>query len=134
MEEFISYVIVYPNPSSPWSCAPLIVPERGPAEWPFTVDLCPVKKFPVPYQFPMPVIEHELAKTSSSIVFSGVDFTQSYWQLLLRRSSRVCQPFITSDGAFTPTRVLRGTTNGVLHLQPFPSTNLSASLRHRVLL
>lgn len=93
IDERIGHCIVYPNPSSPWACAPLIVPKTGPVEWRFTVDLSPVNKFTIPYQYPMPVIEHELNKTSRSRVFTDADLTHSYWQLLLHPSSRTVASF-----------------------------------------
>lgn len=66
MDELISHGIVYPNLSSPWACTPLIVPKPDLAEWRFTVDISPVNKFTIPYQCPMPVIEHEIKKPLDS--------------------------------------------------------------------
>lgn len=34
----LEHDIIYPNPSSKWACASLIVPKKGPDEWRFTVD------------------------------------------------------------------------------------------------
>lgn len=85
-----------------------MVPKLGPAEWQFTVDLSPFNKFTIPFQFPMPVIEHEVIKTAKSRVVAGV---------------------ISPDGVFTPTRVLHGTTNVVLQIQYFQSTKLPPELR-----
>lgn len=134
VDELLRYNLVYANPSSAWACAPLLVPKPGPAEWRFTVDLTPVNKLTIPHSFPMPVIKHELLKTSGSCVYASVDFTHSYWQLPLHESSQECQSFITPDGVYTPTRVLHGTTNAVLHLLSFLSTKLPHDLRARVLL
>lgn len=82
----------------------------------------------------MPVIEPELAKKCKSRVLAGVDFTDSYWQFLIHTTSRVCQSIISVDGAFTPTRLLYGTTNAVLHLQSFLSTKIPLAFSERVLL
>lgn len=119
MTELEIHGIVYANPTLPWSCAPLIVPKPGPAEWRFSVDLTPVCTFTVPFQFPIPVIHHEFTKTFRSRYFEGVDFTHSYWHLLFHATSRVCQSIITPDVVYTPTRLLHGTTNAVLHLHTF---------------
>lgn len=102
VDELVIYGIMYPNPSSPWACAPFIVPNLCPAERRFTADLSFVNKYTIPFQFPMPVIEHELTKTSKSGVFAVVDLTHGYWQLFLHADSRVCQSIITPDIIFTP--------------------------------
>lgn len=134
MEELIQFDLVYPNSSSKWACAPLIVPKPGPSQRRFTVDLNPVNHFTIPYQFPKPNVEHELTKTSGSKFCANFDFTQGYWQIPLHPNSQECQPFITPDNVFTPTRILHGTTNAVLHLQSFLTMRLPASLKKNTLL
>lgn len=42
VQKLVSFRMAYPNPSSPWSCAPLLVPKAGPSKFRFTVDLRPV--------------------------------------------------------------------------------------------
>lgn len=133
-DELMKYNLIYPNPSSKWACAPLLVPKAGPAEWRFTVDLRPVNRFTIRHQFIMPRIEEELTKTADSVVYASVDFTHSYWQLPLHPASQECQSFVTPDNVFTPTRVPHGTTNAVLHLQSFLSTNVPAAVKKHMLL
>lgn len=67
-------------------------------------------------------------------MFAGLDCTQSYWHLLLHTALRVCQSIISTDGVFTPTSALDGTTNSVFHLQSFLSSKLPPALRDHVLL
>lgn len=133
-DELIRFNLIYPNPSSKWACAPLLVPKPGPSEWRFTVDLRPVNQYTIRHQYPMPRIEEELTKTAGSSVYASVDFTHSYWQLPLHKDSQECQSFVTPDNVFTPTRVPHGTTNAVLHLQSFLSTNAPAEVKQRMLL
>lgn len=134
MEELQSSGIVYPNPFSAWACSPLIVPKPGPSHWRFSADLKPVNHFTVPFQYPIPVVEHELTNTCKSKFFANVDFTHSYWQLRLHEDSQECQSIITPDGIYSSTRVLHGTTNAVLYLQSFLAPHLPPTLRDRVLL
>lgn len=126
--------IVYANPSSSWACAPLLVRKAGPDLWRFTVDLRPVNSYKIPHAFPMPNVEQELTKTAKPKVFAGVDFIHSFWQLLLHVASRECQSFVTHENVWTPTCVLHGTTNAVLHLQAFLTTHLPREVREKVLL
>lgn len=126
--------MAYPNPTSPWACAPLLVPKPGQDEFRFTVDLRPINRFTVKHQFPMPVIEQELTKVAGSQVFATFDLSHGYWQLPLHPSSQSSQSFITPDGVYSPTRVLHGTTNAVLYLQSTLSAHLPADLRRSVLL
>jgi len=109
--------MVYPNPSSPWACAPLLVPKDAPSRFRFTVDLRPVNRFTVKYQYPMPDIEVELSKLAGAKYFGTFDFSHGYWQLPLDPDSQATQSFITPNGIFTPTRVIHGTSNATMHMQ-----------------
>lgn len=125
--------LAYPNPTSPWASAPLLVPKPGPAKFRFTVDLRPINRFTVKHQFPMPNIEQELTKVAGSVHFGTFDLSHCYWQLPLHRSSQSSQSFITPDGIYSPTRVLHGTTNAVMFLQSTISSNIPADLRPHIL-
>jgi hypothetical protein len=65
----------------------------------------------------MPHIESELARVQGSCCFATFDFSHGYWQLPIAEDSQECQSFLTPDGVFTPTRVLHGNSNAVMHLQ-----------------
>eukprot|EP00178_Gracilaria_changii_P000257 TRINITY_DN1027_c0_g1_i1.p2 TRINITY_DN1027_c0_g1~~TRINITY_DN1027_c0_g1_i1.p2 ORF type:complete len:1106 (+),score=114.18 TRINITY_DN1027_c0_g1_i1:5972-9289(+) len=121
LQKFVSELIragmVYPNPSSPWASAPLIVPKPGPARFRFTVDLRPINRYTIRHQYPMPNIEQELLKLAESQFFATFDLSHGYWQFPLHKDSQVLQSFITPDGVCSPTRVLHGTTNATTHLQ-----------------
>lgn len=134
MDELKKKGMVYENLSSKWACAPLVVPKAGPAQWRFTVDLRPVNKFTILFAFQMPVVDEELPKLAKSKQYCNVNFTISYWQLLLHEDSREFQSWVTPDGIITPMRVPHGTTNAVLHLQSWMINTLPTDLRERVLL
>lgn len=48
--DLIQAGMAYPNPSSPWASAPLIVLKPGAAHFRFTVDLRPINKYTVKHQ------------------------------------------------------------------------------------
>ena len=123
-----------PNPSSQWASAPLLVPKHGPVPFRFTVDLRPVNKFTIRHQYPMPNLEQELTKLSGSKYFANFDFSHAYWQLPLHPDSQSLHSFITPDGVFSPTRILHGTTNAVMHLQSSVEAILKTSLKRNTLL
>ena len=54
---------------------------------------------------------------SGSKCFSTFDLSNGYWQLKLDEVSQECQPIITPDGIYSPTRVLHGTRNALSHMQ-----------------
>lgn len=51
VKTLVKHGMAYPNPTSKWACAPLLVPEPG-AEYCFTSDLRPVNVFTIKDQFP----------------------------------------------------------------------------------
>lgn len=57
-----------------------------------------------------------------------------YWNLLLALESQKCSSIITSDGIFTPTRVLHRITNAVTHLQSSLDAVIPDELRPNILL
>jgi hypothetical protein len=65
----------------------------------------------------MPHLDCELNRVAGSSVLATFDLSQGYWKISLDAYSQDCQSFITPDGVFTPTRVLHGTTNTVLHFK-----------------
>lgn len=104
-KKLIQCGMIYSNPSSPWACAPLLVPKPGPSLFRFTTDLRPVNRYMIRYQYPMPNLEQELVLTSWSKYYDTVDFSHGYWQLPLHPDSQASQSFVTPDGVFYPTRV-----------------------------
>lgn len=133
MKQLMDADIIYPNPTASWASAPLLVEKPGPAKFRFTVDLRPVNQFTVKHQYPMPNLEHELTKLSSSAFFATFDLSHGYWQFPLAEESQECQSFITPDGIYTPRRVLHGTTNAVTYLQSSLATIIPESLRANVM-
>lgn len=57
VDEMVKLGLVYPNNTSQWACAPLIVPKQGVEKFRFTVDLRPVNNQTIPYVWPMPDLE-----------------------------------------------------------------------------
>ena len=109
--------LVKRNTQSSWACAPLIVPKPGPDKFRFTTDLRPVNKVTVPFVWPMPNLETNTSRLVKKKCFGGVDLCQGYWQFPLEEDSQECQSFITSDGVYTPTRVMHGQRNAVAYCQ-----------------
>ena len=66
VDKLVRTGMAYPNPTSRWACAPLLVPKQGPTRFRFTVDLRPINTYTVKHQFPMPNLENELTKLGSS--------------------------------------------------------------------
>ena len=125
--------MAYPNPTSKWAAAPLLVPKPGPAKFRFTFDLRPVNKYTEAHQFPMPVIEPELTKLDKSCYFATLDLSHGYWRMPLDPSSQSLHSFITPDGIYSSIRVLHGTTNAITHLQSSFSGLLPETLLSRIL-
>ncbi len=128
VDELVAKGQAYANSTSRWASAPLLVPKSGPAQWRFTFDLRAVNKFTEKCAYPMPNLEHELHKLAKAKCYANFDVSHAYWQLELDPSSQECQSFITPHGVFTPTRVLHGTSNAVVHLQSAIQTNFQDEL------
>lgn len=103
LQKLIDCGMVYSNPTSPWACAPLLVPKSGPSKYRFTIDLRPVNRYTVRHQFPMPNLEQDLLMTSGSKFFGSFDFSNGYWQFPLHPDSQASQSFITPDGIYSQT-------------------------------
>lgn len=82
----------------------------------------------------MPVMKHELCELRGSGYFATFDFSNGYWQIPLDKISQGSQSFITTDGIFTHTKVLHGTTNSIVHFQSFLIDILCEELSLHVLL
>jgi hypothetical protein len=81
------------------------------------VDLRVPNAQKVPTVWPMPHLADSLTHFEGSRYYGKFDFCQGYWQLGLHPDSQECQSIGTPFGAFTPTRVLHGTTNATMHMQ-----------------
>lgn len=73
----INFGMAYPNPTSPWSSAPLLVDKPSPVPFRFTVDPRPVNWFTINRQLPIPILDQELSKASKSKHFFNIDFVVS---------------------------------------------------------
>lgn len=133
VKKLVEHGMAYPNPTSAWACAPLLVAKPGPAQFRFTVDLRPVNRFTVKQQYPMPNIEQELGRMAGSRFFATMDLSHCYWQLELDLDSQSSQSFITPEGIFSPTRVLHGAPNAVTHLQSALAEVIPRNLKRKTL-
>jgi hypothetical protein len=101
--------LVYKNTGAEWKSPLLILPKPGPDQYRMTVDLRVPNASTKLTTWPMPNLQDELHNQNGSEVFATLDFCQGYWQIPLHKKSQDCQPLITPDGAYSPTRVLHET-------------------------
>lgn len=103
IKSLVRHGMAYPNLTSKWACAPLLVPKPG-AEYLFTSDVRELNKYIIKHQYPMSNLEHELTIVGEKKpdCFVNFDTSHSYWQLLLALESQECQSLITPDGIFLP--------------------------------
>lgn len=124
--------MVNSNPTSPWSSAPLLVHKPGPDKFRFTVELRSVNRFTIQHQFPMPNVEQETHSLPGSRCYATFDLSHGYWQLPLDKSSQSSQPFIRTDGIYSPTRVSYGSTNTMMYFQSTLASQLPSDLRCQI--
>lgn len=122
MKTFVSNLVrcgmAYFNPTSPFACAPLLVPKPGPAKFRFTVDLHLLNKYTVRHQLLMQNLEHELSDLGGCKYFATFNVSHGHFQVELDRESQAIQSLITPDGIYSTTRVMHGIANVVTYLQP----------------
>lgn len=75
----VKYGFARPAISSPWVCAPLIVPKKTPALYRMTVDYRPINAATKPLTWPMLQIDAVLSDMRGAKAFSGIDFFSVYW-------------------------------------------------------
>lgn len=129
----VKFGMIYLNSISRWASAPILDRKPGPVKFWFTGKLCPVDRFTIKHQYPMPTVEQELNKLLSSTVYDTFDLICGYWQPQLDKESQSSQSFITPDGIFSPTCVLHGSTNAVLYLQSTLGAELLSDLDQMLL-
>jgi hypothetical protein len=78
VNELIRNGMAYRNPNSSWCSAPFLVPNSGPSQFMFTVDLRSVYKQVVPQAWMMPRIESELSKVQGATCFTTFDIRNGY--------------------------------------------------------
>jgi hypothetical protein len=108
--------LVYKNTGAEWASPPLILPKPGPDQYRTTVDLHVPNTSTKPTAWPMPNLEDELHDLHDSEIFATLIFCQGYWQIPLHKDSQDCQPYITPDDVYTPTRVLHETLRRICSL------------------
>lgn len=131
-DELVRKGLVVRNNRSAWACAPLLVPKSGAEQFRFTVDMRPVNSQTVPHAWPMSDLESVATQLSKDKCYALLDLAHCYWQFATHPDSQECQSFITTDGVFTPTRVLHGQTNATAYVQS-TIQELTVSLRDKLL-
>lgn len=87
---------------------PIVVTTRKQGRPRLCVDLREPNKAIVPDSHPLPHIDELLRELSGASVFSTIDLTSAYHQLLLHEDSRDLTTFITHKGLFRYCLVLYG--------------------------
>ncbi|XP_064488523.1 uncharacterized protein K02A2.6-like [Ornithodoros turicata] len=93
--------------ASPW-VSPLVVAKKKDGRIRLCVDLRAPNKAVVPDCYPLPNMEELLNKLSGAKIFSKLDLTAAYHQLLLAEESRDLTAFITHEGLFRYKRLCFG--------------------------
>lgn len=82
-----------------------------------TVDVRWVNHQVDPVVWPMPILETEWGKLKGCQVMFSFDFFKGFWQFAVDQESQEYYSFQTSDGIFTPNRVLMGGCDSVAYVQ-----------------
>ncbi len=117
VDEFQRLGLIRADNTSSWACAPLIIPKTGPEKYRLTIDLRLVNRQTVKTSWPMLNMDSAATELAGDSCFAVIGLCQGYWQLQLHPNSQECQSFITLDGVYSPTRILRGQSNSAPFFQ-----------------
>ena len=107
LERLVEADIIEPVDASEW-ISPLVVVHKKNGDIRLCVDLRNVNEAIVEDKFPLPHIDELLSEMRGSKVFTTLDLTNAYHQLLLHEDSRHLTTFITHKGLFRYKRVCFG--------------------------
>ena len=110
--------------SSEW-VSPMVVAYKRSGDVRLCVDLREVNKAILIDKYPLPHIQELIAELRGSTVFSTLDLTSAYHQLLLHEDSRDLTAFITQDGLFRFKRVCFGLASAPSAFQKLMSSSLA---------
>ena len=110
--------------ASDW-ISPIVVAWKKSGDVRVCVDLREVNKSISPDKFPLPKIDELLSEIGDAKMYSQLDLTQAYHQLLLHPDSRNLTAFITHDGVFQYKRVCFGLSSAPSVFQKMMSTILA---------
>ncbi|XP_064469135.1 uncharacterized protein K02A2.6-like [Ornithodoros turicata] len=99
LKKLLDMDVIEPIDASPW-VSPLVVTKKKDGRIRLCVDLRAPNKAVVPDCYPLPNMEELLHKLSGANIFSKLDLTAAYYQLLLAEESRDLTAFITHEGLF----------------------------------
>ncbi|KAH9100355.1 hypothetical protein LEN26_015930 [Aphanomyces euteiches] len=109
--------LVYKNNRATWASAPRIVPKKDLGDLRMTIDSRLINACTEPMPWPMPNLDSAMTILVGTTVYSTLDWTKGYWQLLPHPDSQMCYSYMTPWGVYTPTRVLMGQTDAVAYCQ-----------------
>lgn len=85
--------------TSPHAASVLLVPKSN-GEKRLCVDYRALNSATVKKQYPMPIVEEQLAKLAGNEYFTTLDMTSGYYQIPLNNESKKFTAFMTPDGLF----------------------------------
>jgi hypothetical protein len=86
-------------------CAGLVIVPKDQGQVRICVDLTHLNKSVQPELYPMPSVDHTLARLSGAKVFTKLDAKSGFWQIPLSQRSKLLTTFITPQGRFCFTRL-----------------------------
>ena len=124
LDRMVKADIIEPVDASEW-ISPLVVVHKRNGNIRLCVDLRSVNEAIVQDKYPLPHIEELLSELRGSTVFTTLDLTSAYHQLLLHEDSRYLTAFITHDGLFRFKRVCFGLSSAPSAFQKLMVTVLA---------
>lgn len=109
VEKYLKMGIVRPS-SSPWAC-PVVLVTKKDGTIRFCCDWRRLNEVTKKDRMPLPRVDDTLDRLARCTVFSKVDFTAGYWQMLLDEDAMEKSAFVTPDGHFEWTVMGMGLCN-----------------------
>ena len=118
---------------SPFNNPVLMVPKKEPGKWRFCLDCRYINDLTEDQYFPIPLIEEVMDSLAGAKVFSTLDMTSGYHQVLLdEETSNMCA-FSTRKGHFQYNRLPMGLRNSGMTFQKMVTLIMSGMLYSEVL-
>lgn len=118
------------RPSNSPHAASVVLVEKSNGEPRMCVDYRVLNSVTVKKQFPMPIVDEQLAKLSGNKFFTTLDMTSGYYQIPLDEESRKFTSFMTHDGLFEHNVMPFGLINAPMYFQEMV-LKIVAPLRNR---
>ena len=118
---------------SPFNSPVLLVPKKEPGKWRFCLDCRYINDLTEDQYFPIPLIEETIDCLSGATVFSALDMTSGYHQVLLDEETSDMCAFSTRKGHYQYTRMPMGLRNSGTTFQKMVSLLMTGMLHTEVL-